>query len=57
MKSLGSRHVEYQVKFEYYDVFGEALMEVLSSELGQDFSGYTFKSWQKFFQDFKFLVA
>jgi hemoglobin-like flavoprotein len=49
LRQLGARHVLYEVKDEYYDFFGRALMEMLADVLGPEFTPATRAAWQVFF--------
>ncbi|MGQ3683447.1 MAG: globin family protein [Candidatus Loosdrechtia sp.] len=45
LQELGKRHVNYEVKEEYYDTVGEALLWTLEQTLGSDFTREAKEAW------------
>jgi hemoglobin-like flavoprotein len=45
LEQLGARHVDYGVQPEHYDIVGTALLEMLASVLGRDFSATLREAW------------
>ena len=45
LEQLGARHVDYGVKREHYDIVGAALLDMLASVLGRDFSPTLREAW------------
>jgi methyl-accepting chemotaxis protein len=45
LEQLGARHVGYGVRDEHYETVGRALLEMLASVLGEDFTISTRKAW------------
>lgn len=50
LEELGARHVTYGVRTEHYETVGEALLAMLSSVLGKDFTPDTRKVWTELYQ-------
>lgn len=50
LEELGARHVGYGVKTEHYETVGEALIAMLSTVLGKEFTGDTRKAWTELYQ-------
>ena len=50
LEELGARHVTYGVRTEHYETVGEALLAMLSSVLGKDFTPDTRKVWSELYQ-------
>ena len=45
LEQLGARHVDYGVKHEHYDIVGDALLDMLASVLGRDFTPALREAW------------
>ena len=45
LEQLGARHVDYGVKTEHYDIVGTALLDMLASVLGRDFTPALREAW------------
>lgn len=45
LEQLGARHVDYGVKPEHYDIVGTALIDMLASVLGRDFTPTLREAW------------
>lgn len=45
LEQLGARHVDYGVKPEHYDIVGTALLDMLASVLGRDFTPALREAW------------
>jgi len=50
LEELGVRHVTYGVRTEHYDTVGAALLAMLSTVLGKDFTPDTRKAWTELYQ-------
>ena len=50
LEELGARHVGYGVKTEHYETVGDALLAMLSTVLGKDFTADTRKAWTDLYQ-------
>ena len=50
LEELGARHVAYGVRTEHYETVGEALLAMLSTVLGKDFTPDTRKVWAELYQ-------
>jgi hemoglobin-like flavoprotein len=50
LEELGARHVGYGVKTEHYETVGDALLAMLSTVLGKDFTPDTHKAWTELYQ-------
>ena len=50
LEDLGARHVGYGVKTEHYETVGEALLAMLSTVLGKEFTADTRKAWMDLYQ-------
>ncbi len=50
LEELGARHVGYGVKTEHYETVGDALLAMLSTVLGNDFTADTRKAWTDLYQ-------
>jgi hemoglobin-like flavoprotein len=49
LEDLGARHVGYGVKTEHYTTVGEALLAMLESVLGDDFTIETRRAWTELY--------
>jgi len=54
LRELGSRHVGYGVRNEYYETVGRALLDMFAQVLGEDFTPATRTAWTEFY---KFMAA
>ena len=45
LEQLGARHVDYGVKREHYEIVGAALLDMLASVLGRDFTPGLREAW------------
>jgi len=50
LEELGARHVIYGVRTEHYDTTGEALLAMLSTVLGKEFTTETRRAWTELYQ-------
>lgn len=50
LEDLGARHAGYGVKDSHYATVGEALLEMLSSVLGEDFTAEARAAWTELYQ-------
>jgi hemoglobin-like flavoprotein len=50
LEELGARHVTYGVRTEHYETVGEALLAMLSTVLGKDFTADTRRAWTELYQ-------
>jgi methyl-accepting chemotaxis protein len=50
LEELGARHVGYGVRTEHYETVGEALLAMLSTVLGKDFTADTRRAWTELYQ-------
>jgi hemoglobin-like flavoprotein len=47
LEALGARHVQYGAKPEHYETVGTALLDMLASVLGAEFTPETRQAWTK----------
>lgn len=47
VQDLGRRHASYEVKDEYYDIVGQALLWTLAQALGVEFTAPVRKAWEE----------
>jgi hemoglobin-like flavoprotein len=45
LEQLGARHIDYGVQPEHYDLVGTALLDMLASVLGRDFTSELREAW------------
>ena len=45
LEQLGARHVDYGVRQEHYEIVGVALLDMLASALGRDFTPALREAW------------
>ena len=50
LEELGARHVAYGVRTEHYGTVGEALLAMLSTVLGKEFTADTRRAWTELYQ-------
>ncbi|HEY1119992.1 MAG TPA: globin domain-containing protein [Haloferula sp.] len=50
LEELGARHVTYGVRTEHYETTGEALLAMLSTVLGKEFTAETRRAWTELYQ-------
>jgi hemoglobin-like flavoprotein len=51
LRQLGARHVLYEVKDEYYEIVGRALMGMLADVLGAEFTPAARSAWEDFYTE------
>jgi hemoglobin-like flavoprotein len=49
LRELGARHLEYGTREEHYEVVGSALLDMLATVLGDDFTPETRAAWTEFY--------
>ena len=51
LRDLGKRHVPRGLLQNHYDTFGDALLKLMTSVIGQDFRGQVKISWERFVKE------
>ncbi len=49
LRDLGARHVDYGTRDEHYAVVGAALLDMLATVLGEEFTPATRAAWEEFY--------